>query len=58
MSNRTLLFLLILVGYIFSPTVFTWLINPDGAWYRPFVLWFGLIVLAAIIQFRRNTDDL
>ncbi|MBN8430717.1 hypothetical protein JF535_07620 [Microbulbifer salipaludis] len=58
MSNRTLLILLVLVGYVFSPTVFTWMINPTGAWYRPFILWFVLILLAIVIQRRRKPDDL
>lgn len=57
MTNRTLLILLLLVGYVFSPTVFTWMINPSGAWYRPFILWFVLILLALIIQLRRKFDD-
>ncbi|WP_237066467.1 hypothetical protein [Microbulbifer guangxiensis] len=58
MSNRTLLILLLLVGYVFSPTVFTWMINPDGAWYRPFILWFALILLAILVQMRRKNDEL
>lgn len=58
MSNRTLLILLVLVGYVFSPTVFTWMINPDGAWYRPFILWIALILLAVIVQMRRKNDEL
>lgn len=57
MTNRTLLILLLLVGYVFSPTVFTWMINPTGAWYRPFILWLVLILLALIIQLRRKFDD-
>ncbi|MEX2963720.1 hypothetical protein [Microbulbifer sp. TYP-18] len=58
MSNRTLLILLVLVSYVFSPTVFTWLINPAGAWYRPFILWLLLILLAVVVQMRRNTSEL
>ncbi|MFS1523075.1 hypothetical protein ACL7TT_03000 [Microbulbifer sp. 2304DJ12-6] len=58
MSNRTLLILLVLVGYVFSPTIFTWMINPFGAWYRPFILWFVLILLAIFIQWRRKSNEL
>ncbi|GAA5524740.1 hypothetical protein Maes01_01299 [Microbulbifer aestuariivivens] len=58
MSNRTLLILLVLVGYVFSPTVFTWMINPAGAWYRPFILWLVLILLAVVVQMRRKNDEL
>ncbi|GMG86429.1 hypothetical protein [Biformimicrobium ophioploci] len=58
MNNRTLLILLVLVGYVFSPTMFTWMVNPGGAWYRPFIIWFGLILVAAYIQSRRGKDDL
>ena len=42
--NRTVLFIVVL-GYLLSPYVFTWLADPNGSWYRPFIVW----GLAAIV---------
>lgn len=58
MNNRRLLILLLLIIYIFSPTIYAWVINPSGAWYRPFIIWAGLIVAAYAFQERSQKDDL
>lgn len=54
MNNQRLVILLLLIGYIFSPTLFTWIVNPEGAWYRPYVIWVLVIVIAFVIQLRRK----
>ena len=54
MKNQRLLILSMLIVYIFSPTIFTWVINPAGAWYRPFIIWSLLVAAAFIIQMRRR----
>ncbi|WP_179957784.1 hypothetical protein [Exilibacterium tricleocarpae] len=56
-SQRPLMFLL-LVLYVFSPTLFNWMINPDGAWYRPYIIWMLVIVIAYVIQNRRQRHDI
>jgi len=58
MNNRRLLILLLLIIYIFSPTIYAWVINPEGAWYRPFIIWAGLIVAAYTLQGRSQNDEL
>lgn len=58
MHNQRLLVLFLLIAYIFSPTLFTWMINPEGAWYRPYIIWFMLIVTAYIFHKRKHTNDL
>ncbi|NIB42902.1 hypothetical protein HBA55_25065 [Pseudomaricurvus alkylphenolicus] len=58
MNNQRLLILFLLIAYIFSPTLFTWVVNPEGAWYRPYILWAILILAAFIFQRRSNSDDL
>lgn len=58
MHNQRLLILILLVAYIFSPTLFTWMVNPEGAWYRPYIIWAALIATAFIFQKRNNTNDL
>ncbi|AFU98650.1 hypothetical protein [Simiduia agarivorans] len=50
MPNQRLIILLLLVAYIFSPTLFGWVINPEGSWYRPFIIWVLIIVIAYFIQ--------
>ncbi len=54
MNNQRLVILLLLIAYIFSPTLFNWIINPDGAWYRPYIVWVVVIVIAFIMQVRRK----
>lgn len=54
MNNQRLVILLLLIAYIFSPTLFTWIINPEGAWYRPYIIWGLVIVLAFIVQLRKK----
>lgn len=56
MNTRPLI-LLLLVLYIFSPTLFNWMINPNGAWYRPYLIWAGVIVVAYLLQGRRQSDE-
>ncbi len=58
MNNRRLLILLLLIIYIFSPTIYAWVINPAGAWYRPFIIWAGLIVAAYVFQERGKSNEL
>jgi hypothetical protein len=57
MNTRPLI-LLLLVLYIFSPTLFNWIINPNGSWYRPYIIWVLVIVLAYFLQGRRRSDEL
>lgn len=54
MNNQRLVILLLLIAYIFSPTLFDWIINPEGAWYRPYIAWSFLIVIAFAVQLRRK----
>ncbi len=54
MNNQRLVILLLLIGYIFSPTLFTWIINPEGAWYRPYIIWMLVIAIAFVMQLRRK----
>lgn len=50
MHRQRPLFLLLLVGYIFSPTLFSWIVNANAAWYRPFIIWALIIVIAYLMQ--------
>lgn len=53
-----LVFLLVLAIYIFSPVIMDWWIEPGSVWYRPFLLWFGVIALSFWLDMRRNANEL
>lgn len=57
MNKQRPLLLLVLVAYIFSPTLFAWVINPAGAWYKPYIIWAVVIVIAYIMQNRSKPHD-
>jgi energy-coupling factor transporter transmembrane protein EcfT len=54
MNSQRLVILLLVIAYIFSPTLFDWIINPEGAWYRPFIIWVVVIIIAFVMQIRRK----
>jgi predicted membrane protein len=49
--------LLILAVYVFSPTAFGWMIDPGGAWYRPYLIWAAIVLTSFALQFRRQNGD-
>lgn len=50
--------LLILMLYILSPSLFSWMVNPHGAWYRPYTIWILVIVIAFVAQDRSQNNGL
>lgn len=52
-----LVFLLVLAIYIFSPVVVDWWADPEGAWYRPYLIWLALIGLAIWLESRRGPNE-
>ncbi|WP_075184941.1 hypothetical protein [Teredinibacter haidensis] len=57
MKRQRPLLLLLLMVYIFSPTLLSWVIHPDGGWYRPYLIWLLIIVIAYFIQDRKPQQD-
>lgn len=49
--------LLILVAYVFSPTAFGWMIDPGGAWFRPYMIWVGIIATTFLLQSRTPDNE-
>jgi hypothetical protein len=49
--------LLILAAYIVAPTAFSWMIDPGGAWYRPFLIWAGIVAITFLLQLRQPPID-
>lgn len=54
MNNQRLIILLLIGAYVFSPTILTWMINPEESWFRPFIIWALVIVIAYVTQGRRT----
>lgn len=52
--------LLILAAYVFAPTALGWMIDPGGAWYRPYLVWTAIVATAFLFQVRHrdNEDEL
>ena len=48
---------MILAAYVFLPTLFNWISHPEGAWYRPYLIWGGLVLIAFLLQWNRDGDD-
>jgi len=57
MKRQRPLLLLILVVYIFSPTLLSWVMQPGSAWYRPFIIWALVIVVAFVLQQDRKSRN-
>lgn len=49
--------LLILAAYVFSPTAFSWMIDPGGTWYRPYLIWAGIVATTFLMQMRRQNGE-
>ncbi len=49
--------LLILAAYVFSPTAFGWMIDPAGAWYRPYLFWAVIVAATFLLQGRAPDNE-
>ena len=57
MSRQKPLLILALLFYIIAPSLFEWMSSTDGAWYRPFIIWLVIIIIAYLVQLRDKTHD-
>ncbi len=55
MNQQRPLILLLLLAYIFTPTLYAWVISPSGVWYKPYIIWLLVIVAAFVVQRRKKT---
>lgn len=46
--------LLVLAAYIFSPTVFGWMLTPGGSWYRPYLIWAAVVIATFVLQWQNK----
>jgi len=52
----TLIFLVL--AYLLFLLSSNWALHPDGAWYRPFILCFAVIAMAAWTNRDKRSDEL
>lgn len=55
--DRALL-LVFALALVFFPTLEGWVFADPEHWYRPFLIWFGVVVAAFWNQYRRGFDEL
>ena len=56
MNHKRPLLLIILTAYIFAPTVYSWVVDPNGAWFRAFIIWALVVIVTFIIQINSPSD--
>lgn len=52
------LLLVFLVIFIFSPSIQDWISDNQAAWYRPYIAWLFIIIVAYMSQRRIKRKDL
>ena len=57
MQLYRLMFVLVLGIYLLSPVLMDWWESNQPPWYRPFLLWGGLIIIAALLERSRRHDE-
>lgn len=57
MRKQGPILLLILVIYIFAPTLIRWVMHPGVAWYRPYLVWLLVVLIAFLLHETRPRSD-
>ncbi len=57
MLNYRLVAALILLGAAVLPMATQWAMEPNGSWFRPFVVWSLVILSGYIVQRHRVWDE-
>ncbi len=50
MYKQSPILLLMLLLLIFSPSLASWILSTEGAWYRPYIIWLVVIVITYFVQ--------
>ncbi len=56
MNKQRPILIIILLAYIFLPSLLHWVVNEEGHWYRPFLVWLAAIIAAFLFQVRRKAS--
>lgn len=51
------LLLVLLIIFIFSPSIYDWISNNQAAWYRAYIAWLFMIIVAYLGQLRTGRKD-
>lgn len=51
------LLLLIILSFVFMPTLQEWIVQGGANWYRPFIIWLVVIVYVFITQSGGQQDE-
>ncbi|MBS24878.1 MAG: hypothetical protein CMQ28_04465 [Gammaproteobacteria bacterium] len=54
---RSILVLLVIIYLLFLASV-DWINQPEGAWFRPFLVGFLIVVIASWAHREQNSDEL
>lgn len=57
MSRQKPLLIIALLFYIIAPSLVEWMSSISGSWYRPFIIWLAIIIIAYVVQFRDKSND-
>lgn len=57
MTRPIPIILILLLTYIVAPPLLNWITAPTGAWYKPFLIWLIVVVVAFVVQARSGQDD-
>jgi uncharacterized membrane protein YfcA len=57
MFNYRLVAVLIFLSSVVVPLASRWAVEPEGSWFRPFVVWALIVFAAYILQRHRKSDE-
>lgn len=57
MNRQTPIILILLIAYICFPALFGWVTAPEGYWFKPYIVWLLVIVVAYIFSTKAPRHD-
>lgn len=57
MNRQTPFFLFFLLAYIFFPALFSWIIDAERMWYKPYLIWLVIIIVAYAVSVRKERHE-
>jgi hypothetical protein len=57
MNINRILLLVLMILYLFAPVMADWIAAGGAQWYRPQLLWAGVIVTMAVALYRGSLDE-
>jgi hypothetical protein len=57
MNINRILLLVLLILYLLAPVMGDWIVAGGSQWYRPHLLWLGVILTVAAAMYRGSFDE-